>query len=128
MRLGDAMGADKPKIRWWTVVLAVFWAIAPMAMARVVPAFADMYEEMGFGSEALPLPSITSVVVGIPTALWVVMAPIVAGALVWKSRLLSRNASDLIDVTALVALLLAGMAVVLALFQPLIVLMESSKG
>ncbi len=79
------MREEKPKIRWQTVVFAVFWAIVLVAMARVVPRFADMYEEMGFGGEASPLPSITSVVVGIPAAGWIVLALAGAAAIIGKS-------------------------------------------
>ena len=113
------MDEERPKIRWQTVVLAVFWAIVLVAMARVVPTFADMYEEMGFGGEAFPLPSITSVVVGIPAAGWIVLALAGAAAIIGKSYVVSAERVDFVDRISFVGLLLIMAGIVISLFMPI---------
>lgn len=113
------MGEDKPKIRWQTVMLAVIWTIVLVAMARIAPAFADMYEEMGFGSEALPLPSITSAIVGIPAAGWVALALAGAAAIIGKSFVVPVRTAGLADTISFVGFFLVMAAIVIALLLPL---------
>ena len=119
------MDEEKPKIRWQAVALAVVWATLLIFAAWVVPSFRQMYDEMAYGTAGVPLPLATRAVVGVPTALWIVLAPIVAGALVLKSKLVSRKKAGLIDRVALWSLGALIAAIAFALFMPITgVLME----
>ena len=109
------MGEEKPKIRWQTYAVAACWAVFLIAMARVVPPFRALYAEM---DRALPVE--TRVVVGMPVVGWIALGVLAAAALVWKSKLVSKRAAELIDLVAVVAWFLAGMGVVIALFLPFV--------
>lgn len=110
----SAMDEERPKIRWWTVVLAVFWAVS-LALSGLT---ARRFDAM-FGKLDTPLPSATRMIVGMPTLSRIGLTFVSAGALILKSRLLPRRKSDLIDRIALVVLFLAVMGVATALMRPL---------
>ena len=109
---------EKPTIRWQTYAVAAFL----IGTAWVVPPFRDMFKEMRDFSTgvSVPLSLMTRVVVGVPSAVWVAFGFLVAAGLIWKSKLVSRKASNVVDMTAVVVWFVAGMTVVIALFRPLI--------
>jgi len=109
------MGADRPKIRWQTYAVAICWAALLVGTGVLLPHFIGLHHEI-----EMELPVTTRFVEAIPPPVWILLGLVVALGIVWKSRLLSRKASDLVDVTAAVAWLLAGMAIVIALFEPFI--------
>ena len=117
------MGEEESKIRWETYVVAGFWAALLIGMAWVVPPFRDVFKEMRYFSTGVSVPQLplmTRVVVGVPSALYVVMALVVAGTLIWKSKVLSRKAAHRVDLAAAGLCFIAGGFVVVALFLPLI--------
>ncbi len=108
------MNEERPKIRWQTVVLAVFWATSLTLTGLAARSFDAMFGELD-----IPLPFVTRMVVGMPTPLWIGLTFVLAGALILKSRLFPKRTADLIDRIALVVLFLAVMGVSIALMRPL---------
>lgn len=111
---------EERKIRWWTYVVAAVWAAFLVGMARVVPPFREMFDEMWEDMVPVALPLWTRVVVGIPSAAWIALGVLVGGALIWKSKLVSAKTAGLIDRVAVVAWFLVGLGMVIALFLPLV--------
>ena len=116
------MNEGRPRLRWWTVVLAVAWAVAIGGMAWGESGFAIMFAEMTEGGDGLPLA--TRVVVAIPAAGWIALGLAGAAAIVGKSFALRPKKSDLVDRIALVGLFVIMMAVAVALIQPISGLMD----
>lgn len=117
------MDEEERKIRWWTVALAMFWLVSLTGMVHVTRSFDLLLAEMG--TEKLPLPLLTRLVVGIPAFLWILLGLLGAAGIVLKSKLVSPKRAGLIDRVALWSLGALIAAIVFALFMPITgVLME----
>ena len=103
---------EERKIRWWTYVVAAIWAAVLVGIALAMRPLRFTHNELGVRP-----PFTTRIVVGMP--IWIVSGLLLAGALIWKSKLLSPRTSDLIDtIAAASGLFLALFAVVVAMFLP----------
>ena len=111
------MDEEERKIRWWTVALAMFWLVSLTGMVHVTRSFDLLFAEMG--TEELPLPLLTRLVVGIPACLWILLGLLGAAGIVLKSKLVSPKRAGLIDRVALWSLGALIAAIVFALFIPI---------
>ena len=83
-------GEEKPKVRWWTIALAVSWVVVFIAIASIAPVIREMFEELG-SIDDIPILKTTRAVVRVPPVAYTLTGLLVAAALVWKSRTLSRR-------------------------------------
>jgi len=139
------MAQEKRKIGLGTYALASFWIAFLLGMPWAVAHHRQRFEEMFYradgrtagtapfkhsvmfgelGKTRMALPFSTRILVRIPMALWIFLGLLFPVALVWKSKALSRNAGDLVDVLAVAALFGAGLFCAVGLLLPYIVLQE----
>lgn len=106
---------EKPKIRWQTVALAVFWVFVLVVIAWGSGFVRETFE--GCHSSVMA-PWLTRVFLRVRPTAWTVVGVLGAGAIVVKSGLIPRERARLIDRIALGLLILLVITAVLALVVP----------
>jgi hypothetical protein len=111
------------KVRISSWVFAAVYLFAGACSFVVLPRFRTIYQDL-YGAD-LSLPFLTRLVLGITPLGWLLLACTLAALLIWKD--VRGRSAMLPNWAALVILLASGLLVVVALFVPLIVDIDSME-
>ncbi|MFB3891788.1 MAG: hypothetical protein ACE15C_07170 [Phycisphaerae bacterium] len=131
------MASDAPKLRECKtscpVLVGALWAFFGFAMlslsmliliwVRVVPWFKQIFIEM-----QVKLPWVTEMVVSIPPAAAIIGGFLIVVLMVGKEFLLSRWANLWINIAVVLLSLMAGAILAIAIYAPMIALLQSVQG
>jgi len=108
-------------IRIWTLLRASLFMVYGIMMALWAPRFEQIFRDLGFGTDDLPLPIVTAILLSIPTLLWIVFCLVTAGSVIMiDKRLKTKRSETILDVSTASVFCLLLVVFVLAISMPLI--------
>ncbi len=102
-----------------SIILAVSLLAVTIVMPFVIASFKTMFADMG-----QPLPWLTQILLGVPTAVWIAVGALGAAALLVKDRGVPPDAALALNIVALLIGALVVAAVVVGLFLPLVSIIQ----